>query len=412
MSETKHEILEQYFSNDSRRKFLSIAGRVAGLSTVAVASVAQTSTGTPSASAGSNIDVLQYALTLEFLEATFYAQFLGKGAPPMGQASLDGLLGSVTGNPRSFTTADLSGASVLQGFPATVGTGIFDLLTQIRDHEAAHVAALIATIRMLGGTPTQACTYTFPVTTIDEFLKTAQALENTGVSAYDGAINKITDPALVQTGATIATVEARHAAFLNLIAGGGLTSGNFQPVAPGAAAPAIPGVSASPFPNAFDTPLSTAQVLQIAGPFLASCPAPLQQTSVVVSANPGAASTAPFSAAQITLDLSRSMSGTGQPIRSFAFSIPANSRNFCPSNTGGSSCPLIPAILQRANSPMATIQFVNGTGFYPVQVSVTDSAGRTSMQVIILAYQAPGGPALASGTPGLTMPNATASGTP
>ncbi len=404
MSEIKHEILEQYFANDSRRRFLSIAGRVAGLGTVTMASVAQTGTGTPSASAGDNIDVLQYALTLEFLEATFYAQFLGRGAPPTGQTSLDGLLGSVTGNPRAFTATDLSGATAFLGLPVTFGAGLFSLLTQIRDHEAAHVAALIATIRTLGGTPTQPCTYTFPVTTIDDFLKTAQALENTGVSAYDGAINRITDPALVQTGATIATVEARHAAFLNLIAGGGLTSGNFQPVVPGAAAPAIPGVSASPFPNAFDTPLSTAQVLQIAGPFLASCPAPLQQTSVVVSANPGASSTAPFSAAQITLDLSRSLSGTGQQLRNFSFSIPTNARNFCPSGVGASSCPLIPAILQRANSPMATIQFVNGTGFYPVQVSVTDSGGRTSTQVIVLAYQAPGGPALATGTPGLTMP--------
>ncbi|MGI8741146.1 MAG: ferritin-like domain-containing protein [Bryobacteraceae bacterium] len=420
MSEMKHEILEQYFAhnsvlgsaNDSRRRFLSIAGRVAGLGTVAMASVAQTGTGASSPSAGDNIDILQYALTLEFLEATFYAQFLGAGAPPTGQTSLTGLIGSVTGNPPAFTATDLAGASVFQGFPATFGTGLFSLLTQIRDHEAAHVAALIATIRTLGGTPTQPCTYTFPVVTIDDFLKTAQALENTGVAAYDGAINKITDPGLVQTSATIATVEARHASFLNLIAGGGLASGNFQPVAPGAAAPAVPGVSASPFPNAFDMPLSMAQVLQIAGPFLASCPVPLQQTSVVVAATPVASSTSPFSAAQITLDLSRSLSGTGQSLRSFSFSIPANAKSFCPSSLGGSSCPLIPAILQRANSPTAIIQFVSGSGFYPIQVSATDSGGRTSTQVILLAYQAPGGPTLPSGTPGLTMLNTTPGGTP
>ena len=47
----------------------------------------------------------------------------------------------------------------------------------------------------------------------------AEFLENTGVSAYDGAIAYIKAAKLQTAGATIATVEARHASYLNLING-------------------------------------------------------------------------------------------------------------------------------------------------------------------------------------------------
>ena len=46
-----------------------------------------------------------------------------------------------------------------------------------------------------------------------------QFLENTGVSAYDGAIAHIQRAALLTAGATIATVGARHASYLNLLNG-------------------------------------------------------------------------------------------------------------------------------------------------------------------------------------------------
>jgi hypothetical protein len=63
------------------------------------------------------------------------------------------------------------------------------------------------------------------------------------VSAYDGAIGLIDAPELQTAGATIATVEARHAAYLNDLNGD------------------------SPFPAAFDTPLSMEEVLAAAAPF-------------------------------------------------------------------------------------------------------------------------------------------------
>lgn len=427
MSVLKHELLERYVAKDSRRKFLAIAASAAGLGAAATA-VAQSTgtgtgtTGTTGASSGNDVNVLNYALTLEYLEATFYTQFLGQGTLPTGTTSFTGVVGSVTGNPRAFTTADLMGATGFTGYPAAFGTGLFALLQQIRDHEVAHVVALQGAIRMLGGTPTQPCTYTFPVTSINDFLTTAQALENTGVSAYDGAINMLTSPALIQTGATIATVEARHAGFLNLIAGGGLQSGSFAGTGAGGTGTggtgsggtgstggtgtgtgvSIPGVSPSPFPSAFDTPLSMAQVIQIASPFLTSCPVPLGSTSVVINATPAASTTAPFSASQVTLDLSKSTSANGQPL-TYSFAIPQGLTGVCPATAAMGQCPLTAAILAAPNSSMAIIQFVAGPGYYPLQVTATDSTGKTSTQTILLAYQPSGMNVLPSGTPGITM---------
>ncbi len=70
--------------------------------------------------------------------------------------------------------------------------------------------------------------------------------------AYDGAIKCLLNPELQEAGATIATVEARHAAFLNLLNG------------------------ASPFPAPFDTPKDKCEIFAIAAPFLVACPADVQ----------------------------------------------------------------------------------------------------------------------------------------
>ena len=256
MSEIQHEWLAPYFTKDSRRKFFSLASKVAAMGAVGATgiSLAQTTgtTGT-AASAAQDLAVLNYALTLEYLEATFYTYFLGVTAIPTSglpagitaPSSYSGILGTVNrvspveqsqmvGRGLAPLQASAFGSSLLLssalGSALGVGSNLYNLLAQIRDHEVTHVIVLKQVIQSLGGTPVQPCDYNFPVTSADTFLQVAQALENTGVSAYDGAINMVTNPAIVQAGATIATVEARHASFLNLIAGGGFAAnGSFQP---------------------------------------------------------------------------------------------------------------------------------------------------------------------------------------
>jgi rubrerythrin len=165
-----------------------------------------------------DIAILNYALTLEHLEYAFYRDALG-------------------GN--GFGSSDFSGY---------LDPNLYARLLEIRDHEGTHVDALTKTIQGLGGDPVQEQCYNFGYTSPQSFLGVAQALENTGVSAYDGAIAGIKSAALQTTGATIATVEARHAAYLNLING------------------------TNPFPAAFDEPKTKDEILAIAGQFIVPCP--------------------------------------------------------------------------------------------------------------------------------------------
>jgi len=164
-----------------------------------------------------NIDVLNYALTLEHLEYAFYRDGIGKfqfGNGPFGH-SID---------------TDLAA---------------------IRDHEQAHVATLTKVITQLGGTPVKEATYNFGYgSDPKKFLATAQALENTGVRAYDGAGASLKSTDLLTAAGTIVAVEARHASYLNLLNG------------------------QIPFPAPFEQPATRAEVLTIAGPFIVSSGTP------------------------------------------------------------------------------------------------------------------------------------------
>lgn len=162
----------------------------------------------------SDLDVLNYALTLEHLEYSFYRD--GVGLFTFGSDSRE--------------------------------MSIDDNLAAIRDHEGEHVTTLTQVITDLGGTPVEEATYNFgdAYGSADAFLATAMALENTGVSAYDGAGQFLTNPDLLTAAGSIVAVEARHASYLNLLNG------------------------QIPFPEAFETPLSMDEVLKIAGPFIVS----------------------------------------------------------------------------------------------------------------------------------------------
>jgi hypothetical protein len=130
-------------------------------------------------SKANDVKILNYALTLEYLESAFYNEAVAKGA-------LSGNL--------------LAAAQVVQ------------------KHENAHVKALK---KALGSAAVKKPKFDFKGTTTDQakFLQTAVVLENTGVAAYSGQAANIKQAAVIQAAVSILTVEARHAAHFNDLAG-------------------------------------------------------------------------------------------------------------------------------------------------------------------------------------------------
>ncbi len=202
----------------SRRGFLTGTAKLAGGGAMALSLGGMpgfASRAAAQAELEDDVDVLNYALTLEHLEFAFYRD----GLEALGEESFD---------------------------EDAFGTSIYERLTEIRDHEGEHVETLTSVIEDLGGEPVEEAEYAFDFTDASVFLATAAVLENTGVSAYDGAGQFITEPDLLTAAGTIVAVEARHASYLNLING------------------------MLPFPAAFETPLTPEEVLAAAGPFFAT----------------------------------------------------------------------------------------------------------------------------------------------
>ena len=159
---------------------------------------------------GGDVEILNFALTLEFLEAAFYEQALQQ-------------------------TGGLS-------------SEVKKLATTIQENEAEHVTALTATIKELGGKPVAAPGVDFADAFASEksFLKLAQTLEDTGVSAYNGAAPQIKSKEVLAAAGSIVQIEARHAAAIRLQRG------------------------ENPSPEAFDKALTTDEVLKAVQPFVRS----------------------------------------------------------------------------------------------------------------------------------------------
>ncbi len=184
-----------------------------------------------------DVDILNFALTLEYLEATFYTQALGGGGTT-----------GVPGSSARFGPNEIKGGKQFAGFGGSIRKEAYDRLIVIRDHEITHVDFFRGALKTAAVGP---CKFNFSdaLKDVSSFLETAQLLENTGVMAYDGAIRYVDAGDNLQAGAQIATVEARHAAYLNLING------------------------VSPFPSAFDMGKKPSEIFAAASKFITSCPA-------------------------------------------------------------------------------------------------------------------------------------------
>lgn len=162
-----------------------------------------------------DVDVLNFALTLEHLENAFYTEGLQK----LGEDAFAGA-----------------------GYPSWVRSRF----EQVREHEATHVAALKAA---LGDVAVQACTYNFPYNDPKSFAALSMALETVGTSAYMGAAQLLQNKDTLTTAASILTVESRQAAWV----GSAVLKG-------------------TPWDGPFETPLSPDGIYSLASQFIVSCP--------------------------------------------------------------------------------------------------------------------------------------------
>ena len=173
-----------------------------------------TPTSTPMASASGteqfgkgDLGIANYALTLEYLETQFY-----------NDAAASGMLKG-----KILETAKLFGGE-----------------------EQEHVDALIALIKKAGGKPADKPKAKFPLDSQKSILDLAATVENLGANAYLGQAGNIKDKEILAAALSIHSVEARHAAVLNLATKAPVSSG------------------------AFAKPASAAEVLKAVKPFLAS----------------------------------------------------------------------------------------------------------------------------------------------
>jgi rubrerythrin len=207
----------------SRKRFLKMVGGTGAASAFGIflaacgsddnsssGSKTSTSKSTSSARNKGDLEIVQYALTLEHIETDFYNAVIDSGL-----------------------IKDMA---------------LADTAKMIRDNEQEHVDALTATVEKLGGKPMR------PKTTFDAVLRGGQdmvlqaaaTVENLGAAAYLGQAGRIQSKEILAAALAIHSVEGRHAAALNTVVG--------KTIVPD---------------GAFAKPASMAQVLPKLKPFLA-----------------------------------------------------------------------------------------------------------------------------------------------
>ena len=207
----------------SRRRFLTVSGAGSGAGILLAAcgggngsdsstGNAVLSTTTPDDAVAQFVEgdlgIVNYALTLEYLESAFYADVVKSGL---------------------FKGDDLA------------------LIKSIRSNEDAHVAALEGTAKKLGGKPAPKPKTQFPINDAQQVLKLAATVENLGAAAYLAQAGAIQSAEVLAAALAIHSVEGRHASALNT-----LTDQPFTP------------------DGAFAVPAQASQVLDQVKPFIAS----------------------------------------------------------------------------------------------------------------------------------------------
>jgi rubrerythrin len=227
MPEAPNAVRELASDPTSRKKFLRQAGGTGVAASLAAfvaacggsdsksSSAKSTSTpmSTPASTSGTDqfgkgdLGIANYALTLEYLETQFYN--------------------------------DAAASGMLKG-------KVLDLAKRFGSEEQEHIDALTALIKKAGGKPASKPKAKFPLDSAKSILDLAATVENLGANAYLGQAGNIKDKEILAAALSIHSVEARHAAVLNLA------------------------TKAAPAAGAFAKPATADEVLKSVKPFLVS----------------------------------------------------------------------------------------------------------------------------------------------
>jgi rubrerythrin len=180
----------------SRRRFMALTGGSAAATAFLAACGSDDDTATTMAKSGGSsndetaqfgkgdIGILNYAITLEYLETAFYADVVKSGL---------------------FKGTDLA------------------TIRKFGEEEAQHVSALTAAVKQLGGKPAPEPKTEFPLKSAKSVLELAGTVENIGAAAYLGQAANIKSPEVLASALAIHSVEGRHAAALNTLLGKSIT---------------------------------------------------------------------------------------------------------------------------------------------------------------------------------------------
>jgi rubrerythrin len=155
---------------------LAACGSSSSKTASTAAAPATTAAATPSDSG--DVAILNYALTLEYLETEFYGKVVSAGL-----------------------------------FTGPVGA----LIKEFGQQEMTHVEAIKGAVEKLGGTPATKPEGKFPIENASQVAMLAYTVENLGASAYLGQAGNIRNPEVLASALAIHTVEARHAATLGTL---------------------------------------------------------------------------------------------------------------------------------------------------------------------------------------------------
>jgi len=184
MDVTRRKFLAVGGGSTAAAAFLAACGDDSGTTTTTMDSMGSGGASETAEFGKGDIGILNYALTLEYLETAFYADVVKSGL---------------------FKGADL------------------ETIRKFGAEEAEHVQALTAAVKQLGGKPAPEPKAKFPLESAKSVLELAGTVENLGAAAYLGQAANIKSPEVLASALAIHSVEGRHAAVLNTLLGESIT---------------------------------------------------------------------------------------------------------------------------------------------------------------------------------------------